>query len=151
MVDEPENKPLDLAKGVRLPYYNRVAHMGMMLEKMSRQIRQAERIQTFAATQNPNDLAAPAEEQDMGVNVGNEHHTHIYMGGSPESNGTAQKPIAAPKKNGWLKPALVGAALLGTGAGGSWLANWYFNQPQPPGTTAPDTDTDTITEIDFPQ
>src|SRR5690242_17641268 len=76
-IPEPIPKRSDIVKGIRTVYLNRVAHMGMMLDKMNRQNRRVERIEKFAATGDPKTLDAPDEEnEEMGVNIGNEYHYH---------------------------------------------------------------------------
>jgi hypothetical protein len=75
-IPEPIPKRSDIAKGIRTVYLNRVAHTGMMLEKMNRQNRRVERLEKFAATADVKDLDAPEDEEDMGVNIGNEYHYH---------------------------------------------------------------------------
>lgn len=94
MVTEPIPKRSDVAKGVRTVYLNRVAHMGMMLDKMNRQNRRVERIEKFAATGKLEDLESPEEDEDMGVNIGNEIHYH-YEGGE-QQEALTPAPIPAP-------------------------------------------------------
>jgi hypothetical protein len=151
---EPIPQRSDVTKAKRNVFLRHLAHEGIMLARMQRTLRTAEKMGRLAASGDTEELTKPATEDDMAVNIGNEYHVHIPS----EGNGTPT-PLPAPTpqpattpptaKGSWLWPAVMGAALLGTGAGGGWLTNWYLNQQ--PGQTGSDTDTDTITEIDFPQ
>jgi hypothetical protein len=101
-IPEPIPRRSDIAKGLRTVYLNRVAHMGMMLDKVNRQNRRAERIEKFAATGDVKTLDAPeSEEEDMGVNIGNEFHFHEQAPATakPEAapTPTATKPEASPE------------------------------------------------------
>lgn len=90
LAEEPIKKRSDVEKIIRTVALDRVAHFGMMLEKVNRQNRQVERIGKFAATGKVEDLSAPAAEEgeDMGVNIGNEYHFH--------DGSTQQAPAPAP-------------------------------------------------------
>jgi hypothetical protein len=159
-IPEPIPQRSDLAKAKRNVFFRHLAHEGIMLERMQRTLTNAEKLQRFASTGNTSDLPSPGDEEDMGVAIGNEIHYHLQGSGNREVPQPLPAPAPTPQpattppatKGSWLWPTVLGAALLGTGAGGGWLTNWYLNQ-QPPGQTGTDTDTDTdtITEIDFPQ
>lgn len=163
-IPEPIPKRSDVQKGLRTVYLNRVAHMGMMLDKMQRNQAAAERLQKFAASNDVNDLNAPAEEQDMGVQIGNEIHYHQYMGNGEavEQEEPATIPIsgtaepatpplwgAGQKQLNWWQKGLIGAGALGVGLGAGAVAKeYYYGTPKPPAYV--DTDSDTVVETDFP-
>lgn len=162
-VQEPIPKRSDVAKGIRTVYLNRVAHMGMMLDRVQRAQARAERLQDFAASGDTGTLEAPAEEQDMGVNIGNEYHYHVLTDTTPEPapptevTPPAVEPATEPplweagpqtKPLNWWQKGLIGAGALGSGIGLAAIANeYYYGRPRPPAVI--DTDTDSITEIDF--
>lgn len=164
-IPEPIPKRSDVQKGLRTVYLNRVAHMGMMLDKMQRNQAAAERLQKFAATSDVNDLTAPAEDQDMGVQIGNEIHYHQYLGNgeATETDEPATIPIggaaepqpsplwgAGPKQLNWWQKGLIGAGALGSGIGLAAIANEYYHgHPKPPAVV--DTDTDSVVLTDFPE
>jgi len=150
-IPEPIPKRSDIAKGIRTIYLNRVAHMGMMLEKMNRQNRRVERLEKFAATADVKDLDAPEDEEDMGVNIGNEFHYHgitpqAALPNQPET--AVSKPTTdASSTASKLAPAVVALSMLGGGAGVGYIINDLWKQPAPVQSSP---DTDTVTEIYFP-
>lgn len=134
-IPEPIPKRSDIAKGVRTVYLNRVAHMGMMLEKVNRQNRRVERLEKFAATGDVKDLDAPEDEDDMGVNIGNETHYHIT-----ETHNT-QPPSESPLKSVVAKCApYVAGPLLGAAGVVAW--QWYTSKPTAPAPVVVGSDTD---------
>jgi hypothetical protein len=110
----------------------RLAHEGMMLNKILRQNRIVEQLaaQTregkFSGGQTPSDL----EGEDMGVSIGNETHNH-YEGG--------------PRPIGLLGKLIVAASLLAGGAGAGVLISELLSADLPPAV-----DTDTATDVAFP-
>ena len=94
---EPIPKRSDITKIVRNVAYRHLAHEGIMLARMQRNLRQSERMQKFAATNDMNDLYPEDdnESNDMAVNIGNEthHHNYINYGDKPQSESV---PVAAP-------------------------------------------------------
>lgn len=136
-IPEPIPKRSDIAKGIRTVYLNRVAHMGMMLEKVNRQNRRVERIEKFAATGDAKDLNAPDSEkdEDMGVAIGNEYHYHVQappvaapaVSTTTPGTTTTTQPTKSPLPS-FIAPLLLAAA-LGTGAGGMALYNWFTSKP----------------------
>lgn len=127
-IPEPIPRRSDIAKGIRTVYLNRVAHMGMMLDKVNRQNRRVERYEKFAATGNVKDLDAPeSEDEDMGVAIGNEYHYHVQQPTTTTSAQTPAPTVAEKAKSGFGKfvmAAALGAGSLGAGAAGMALYNW---------------------------
>lgn len=164
---EPIPERDDITKAKRLVFLRHLAHEGIMIDRVNRNLHAAERLQTFAATADVNDLNAPAgDEDEMGVNIGNEyheHHVHNYPAPpvaiappattEPTNATTPAEPAPATdsgttqKKSKWW-PLLIGGVLLGTaaGAGGGYIIHDWL---KPPAQSA-GVDTDTITELDFP-
>lgn len=136
---EPIPKRSDTTKAVRNVFNRHLAHEGIMLDRMQRQLLNSEKLQRFAATGNTDDLPKPGEDDEMGVNIGNEYHLHQIM--QPQQPTTQTTENAASK----LWPIVLSTALAcgGTSLGYS-IAGW-INKPAPAGV-----DTDTITELDFP-
>lgn len=178
-IEEPIPKRSDIEKGLRTIYLNRVAHMGMMLDKVNRQNRRAERIEKFASTGEVKDLQAPPDEEneDMGVNIGNEYHYHGIAppdmpAAAPVKDSTSKAakkkatieeiaavvaskiqpaavaPVAADPWRKWLYAALAAAALS---AGAGTPLALYFSSKQPTPPPVVDTDTDTSTDVIFPE
>lgn len=158
-IPEPIPDRSDIDKGVRTVFLDRVAHVGMMLEKMQRQNRRVERLEKFAATGEVADLEVPANEEDgMGVNIGNENHYHVELKEPPASpTVTPAQPVPVPTAstgNGMLPTLLVGAAMLAGGAGLGYIVNDLLRptpaDTTPSPTTGTDLDTDTVMVVDFP-
>lgn len=142
-VPEPIPERSDVAKAKRHVFNRHLAHEGIMLDRMQRQLRSAEKLQRFAATGDTNDLPKPGEDDEMGVNIGNEYHLHQVV--QPTEKPPVSVPQAAASK---LLPFVLGAALAGGSTGLGWVLAKWNETPKPPATA--DTDTDTITEFDFP-
>lgn len=143
-IPEPIPERSDVAKAKRHVFNRHLAHEGIMLDRMQRQLRSAEQLQRFAATGDTKDLPKPGEDDDMGVNIGNEYHLHQVM------QPTEKPPVSIPHPAaGKILPFVLGAALASGSTGLGWvLAKWHET---PAAATAADTDTDTITEFDFPE
>ncbi len=111
----------------------RLAHEGMMLEKIQRQNRIVE--QLAAQTRDGKFTGGPVpsvpEDENMGVSVGNETHNH-YGGGETKSLGSLGKLIVA-------------ASLLAGGAGAGVVVNQLLPSAPPAAV-----DTDTVTDVTFP-
>lgn len=159
-IPEPIPKRSDTHKVIRTAALNRIAHFGMMLDQVQKKQLTADKIFKFAASGDTNVLTAPAEEQDMGVQIGNEIHYHYSGNGEaleqeepatiPIGGTTEPEPLsgAGPRKLNWWQKGLIGAGALGSGLGIAAIANEYYHgHPKPPAVV--DTDTDSITEIDF--
>lgn len=126
-----------------------VEHLRNMLGAARKRVDDSHKLQMFKLKETigyePNE-EAPAEEEDMGgISVAGD--THITISAPPE-----QKPMQVVTKAKSLLPgALVAAALLGGGSGIGYIVNDLL-KPQPAAPPAAnDTDTDTITEFDFPK
>lgn len=92
---EPIPDRSDVQKYIRFAVLDRVAHVGIMLDKMQRQIRRAEGYEMLAATGNPKYLEAAADEEgEMAVNIGNEYHYHQV---APIAATNGQTPTEAPQ------------------------------------------------------
>lgn len=146
-VAEPIPERSDVAKAKRHVFNRHLAHEGIMLDRMQRQLRNAESLQRFAATNDTNDLPKPGDD-DMGVNIGNEYHLHQVMQPNEPKPSTPVGPAIGTSIGSKLWPLVLGASLACGSTGLGWLlAKW--DTPPPP--AAADTDTDTITELDFPK
>lgn len=68
----------------------------------------------------------------------------------PDSSGSQPVPVAPEPKAGagWLTTGLLVASMLGGGAGVGYIVHDLLQQPA---AVSSDTDTDTITELDFPK
>lgn len=115
----------------------RLGHEGMMLEKIQRQNRIVE--QLAAQTRDGKFTGGPVpsvpEDEDMGVSIGNETHNHY---------------AATPKSLGSLGKLIVAASLLAGGAGAGLLATQLLPSDPPPVPPAT-VDTDTVTDVTFPE
>lgn len=118
--------------------HTRLAHEGMMLDKIGQQTKRALAVADMARTGNF--AAAPDGEEDMGVSIGNEVHYHPSPGASA------------------LGKLAVGASLLAGGAGAGVVANQLMRDdapPQPPAVVAQEIpispDRDTLTDVTFPE
>jgi hypothetical protein len=149
---DPIRERSDIAKAKRNVFHRHLAHEGIMLDRMVRQLGTAERMQKFAVSGNTEDLKpTPEEIEDMGVQIGNEIHYHVARGDTTSTLPAATpqpQPTPCPKpprKMGWLAKSLIAAGMLGSGAGLGYLVNDYLSPA-----AGVDTDTDNITEVDFP-
>lgn len=156
-IPEPIPQRSDVAKAKRNVFFRHLAHEGIMLDRMQRTLVNAEKIQRFASTGNTSDLPSPGDEEDMGVAIGNEIHYHLQGVANKETPQPSPQPTPQPTpppattqqpQNSWLKNGLMGAALLAGGAGLAMGGNYLWNNPAQ--LTDTDTDTDNITEVDFP-
>jgi hypothetical protein len=161
MESEPESIPEpiperdDITKAKRQVFGRHIAHEGIMLDRVQRQLRTAEKMQKFAATGDPKDLEWTAEDEaDMGVNIGNENHFHIETKEQSQA-ATSSAPTAVTAAKSVWPAAVVGASLLASGLGGGagvgYIVNDLLKPEQPAPAASTDTDTDTITEFDFPK
>lgn len=141
---EPIPQRDDYHKAKRNVFFRHLAHEGIMLNRVMRQQRHEEKLKKFAATGDTKDLATSGED-DMGVNIGNEYHVHQVMP-TTESKSTPPPSAIGTSIGSRLWPLVLGAAVACGSTGiGYLLANWRTDKP------AADTDTDTITEMDFPK
>ena len=125
--DEQKEKWFDL----------RTAFQGLMLGRMQRQQLAAEAVDRHARKQAGVEEGQPETEGDMsGVSIGNKVFNHYE---APKQEAQAKSDL--------LKKALVGAALVAGGGGVGLLASQLI-APAVDGVV--DTDTDTISVIDFP-
>lgn len=140
----------------------RLGHNGMMLERTQRQLKAAENIADISMKGNTDGVNSLYPEDDMGVSIGNEVHNHYYMGADGATPTPVPAPIIAPTstttttntterivqdgKTIW--PYVVGtAALVSSLFGGGGALYNYYHQASPPVVTAPNTDTDNITDV----
>lgn len=141
---EPIPERSDTTKAVRNVFNRHLAHEGIMLDRMQRQLANSEKLQRFAATGNTDDLPKPGEDDEMGVNIGNEYHLHQIMQPTEPAKPTNNIAQAAASK---LWPFVLGAVMASGSTGLGWLLHsWTADKPA--ATTA--VDTDTITEMTFP-
>ena len=121
----------------------RVAHEGMMLDKMQRQNRIVEVAARNSMTGNMSDLDGwPGGEGDdgMGVSIGDNIHHHYAPQPSEPAQSNAASP-STPSASKWMKTALLAMALLSgpallamallSGTVGVGLAYYLANQNQP--------------------
>lgn len=138
--ETPETEtPLVDPEVVNLWAMTRLAHEGMMLDKIQRQSRIVEdsvkHLQKEAgiSTEEP-EPQGDEESEQMGVSIGNKvTHQHYY------SQKTENETTAG--SNGGLKAAILGlaaSALLGPAAGVA--THWFLSEDEPAETT-PSTDT----------
>lgn len=144
-IPEPIPKRSDVTKAKRNVFLRHLAHEGIMIDRVNRNLHNAERLQTFAATGNTDDLKAPPEDDEMGVNIGNEYHYHGTQPPAPVTPAIAAVQTMKTASS-WLPKALVVLSLLGGGTGIGYVINDLLK----PVAASNDTDTDTTTEIDFP-
>ncbi len=115
-----------------------------MLDRMQRQLLNSEKLQRFAATGDTDDLPKPGEDDEMGVNIGNEYHLHQIMQPTEPAKPTTNITQAAASK---LWPFVLGAAMASGSTGLGWLLHaWTADKPA----VSAAVDTDTITEMTFP-
>lgn len=106
----------------------RLAHEGMMLEKIQRQQRCVEVNARNAMTGDTTDTDGwPEEDDEMGVKIGDEIHHHH------------------PKPSSKILPYVLAAALGATGGGLALLPWLLSNRPEPPAAT----DQDTTRRVEF--
>lgn len=134
-VAEPIPQRSDTTKAVRNVFNRHIAHEGIMLDRMQRQLRNAEKIQRFAATNDVNDLPKPGDD-DMGVNIGNEYHLHQIM--QPQTEKPMPSTVGdAVKSRVW--PIVLAAAMSGGVGAAAPLLYWWLNKPTPqPAAKLPD-------------
>lgn len=145
-IPEPIPQRSDTTKAVRNVFNRHIAHEGIMLDRMQRQLRNAEKLQRFAATGKVEDLPNPGEDDDMAVNIGNEYHLHEVMPPATQPTSTTPVAVIASATRSSLWPLVLGASLPLAGMVGGWALHSWFTPP--PATAG--VDTDTITELDFP-
>lgn len=151
-IPEPIPERSDITKAKRHVFNRHLAHEGLMLDKMQRQIRHTERLQKFAATGDVKHLEPPEGEEDdgMGVNIGNENHWHIEMKEQPKAPQATAPTVVSAAKSIWPTLLLAGS-MLGGGAGLGYIIHEFLKpQTNPASVAGIDTDTDTIVEMDFP-
>lgn len=97
-IPEPIPDRSDVGKYVRFAVLDRVAHVGLVLDKLQRQVRRAEGYELLAATGDMKYLTdAVSKEEEMGVNIGNENHYHIQMA-DPNAAKPSEPTPAEPAK-----------------------------------------------------
>lgn len=144
-VAEPIPERSDVTKAVRNVFNRHLAHEGIMLDRMQRQLRNAESLQRFAATNDVKDLPQPGDD-DMGVNIGNEYHLHQIMPPTEPKPTTPAASAIGASIGSRLWPLVLGASLALGSTGLGWLLHgWQSDTPK-----AVDTDSDSINELDFP-
>lgn len=139
-IPEPIADRTDAEKGVKLVFDRHIAHEGLMIDRMNRQLHASERMQKFAATGDVKDLEAPEEDESMGVNIGNEYHNHYQVTESPKGEPTPSPEAtaetaetAASGAGKYLATAALGGALVVAGN----LLNAWWQQPDPPAVSQP--------------
>jgi len=130
----------------------RLAHEGMMLDKIQRQgalvrrlIRKTQNGTLGTATDEPEDAV---EADDVGVMIGNEIHNHYGQQPTPSAPsasvssgaGTEARPatVETAETPLWKKAAALAAVMAGTG-GAAGLASYLTTQPaeKPPAVEIP--------------
>lgn len=157
---EPQTEPQTKAEGVLREKFSqnwadtRLAHEGMMLDKIQRQTQIVEQLaaQTRDGKFSSGEVPATPED-DMGVSIGNEIHNHYPAATPPEDRPpeVATPTIEAQPVGSLAKWILAASLLLGgaTGAGVAVLIN-QARSPDPPTTTPHVVDTNTTTDVMFP-
>lgn len=117
----------------------RLAHEGMMLEKIQRQNRIVEVNARNTMTGKVDDVTDwPSREgKEMGVDIG-DHITHHHYPAPPPLPSPAQQPKSQFPK--LLAKVAITAALVGSGAGAGAAMPWLlgmFDKPAPPAVVAP--------------
>lgn len=153
-IPEPIPERDDITKAKRQVFGRHMAHEGVMLDRMQRQLRMAEKMQKFASSGDPKDLEWTEEDEAaMGVNIGNEYHIHQQL---PAATQSPAKPTSTPTPTepqattGWPTKLALAAALAAGSAGIGYIAADQM-KPNPATAAGVDTDTDTIVEMDFPE
>lgn len=125
----------------------RLAHEGAMIDKLQQQQKRMFQVADLALTGKAGEESVSANgDEDMGVSIGNEIHYH-YQGG--DATNTAPAAAAAPSSGiSTLGKTALAAALIGGGGAGGYVLNQYLNPDTP---AAVDTDTDTRTDVTFPE
>lgn len=141
-------------KLMRLWMQSRLAHEGMMLDKIQKQNEMVRELAVKSANGTiGRDHKMPSGD-DMGVRIGDEVHNHFW----PPTHGKGTKPTeptqpTAPtpqqpsSTNDWLKSALLAAGLLGAGAGATAIYNYATAPSEPPKFT--DTNSAIISGVDI--
>lgn len=143
---------------------SRLAHEAIMLDKMQKTIARGERLANFAVSGNASDIVS--EGEDVGVSLGNKITNNYYnteqtatTSASPAAPPTATQPAAPVASAGsavvagvyrWVKPALIGASLLGGGGLGGVVLTKMLTPSSPPATVIQG-DTDTNAGLRFKQ
>lgn len=150
LIPDPIPERDDITKAKRHVFNRHLAHEAIMLDRMQRQLRMAEKAQKFATTGNTKDLEWTVEDESaMGVSIGNENHLHIQTKEQPQVT-TAAAPMPAPASTSqsvWPSLLLAGSMLAG-GSGLGYIVNDLLKSR--PAALPAVTDTDTTTVIDFP-
>lgn len=128
----------------------RLAHEGLMLEKIAQQQKRVFQVADLAMHGKTTD-ATSADGDEMGLNIGNESRAvHYHYTTTPTTTSTTTS-AASPAELGTLgKAALIAALVGGGGTVGALLAKYLTVAPAAT-TTATDTDTDTRTDVTFPE
>ncbi len=131
----------------------RLAHEGMMLDKIQQQNKRVLELADAARTGTiGKESAASTEGDDMGVSIGNkEYHYHYENAQQANSTTTEASPVA--KASSTLAKAAAAAALVGAGGIGVVGVNMAIDaltRPDPsPVIVQPATDTDTNAGLRF--
>lgn len=124
---EPIPKRSDVQKIARNVALKHLTHEGIMLEKIMRQNRMAEKIADVAATGKADSIVP---EEDMGVAIGNEYHEHNenHYHVAPEATSVTTTPATTEKPSLARKvalPLLCGALGIGGPIAGFVLSQWW--------------------------
>ena len=115
----------------------RLAIDGLMVDRVQRQQRAEETLARHARKLAGVEEDRPQEEQSsMGVSIGNKVFNHYE----------APQKTEAPAGGSLLAKAAIAAALISAGGGAGMVANQFMSFPA----AVVDTDTDTLSVIDFP-
>jgi hypothetical protein len=142
--DEPIPKRSDTTKFLRNWAFLRMAHEGLMVQRVRENAKKVERLEAFAASGNVEDLKAG--EDDVFMPIGNEIHNHfegVQPTATPPPNGTTTTQPTTGLST--LSKAAIAAALI-SGIGGTSYGVYQAVQPAP----AVDTDSDTSIDVIFP-